>query len=268
MGYYLLIILTLVASPALAQGPCGGFFSSHYVAQPNPFPVHVYAGGDIEPVANGGTSSGSGGGDFLGGMNDGKAFLIVAVVAVAALPLLLYGFDAEAGEDLMHCWAAPTQQFQAYGGGLSWGGQAVGYLGGRGAFSMGILGVELSGESSPFAYYDVGGALQLRAPPRQHVELALSFGARQVADRLSRTTWLEVALPHRYLPFRTDAFHPGIGLELRPAVLFGTNLLDARLDASLVVPFGPWMTAALGFRAYSYAATIRLGAQLGFNLNL
>lgn len=269
MGRSLLITLMLLASPALAGGPCGGYLTSHWMPQPEPYPVAVHVAVDgPHPSGTGEVISGGGeSGDSFGGLNDGKVLLIMAVVAIAALPLVLYGFDSEAGGDLMHCWGTPSEQFNLYGGGL-WGGQGVGYLGARGAFTFGVLGLEVSGESSPFAYYDVGGALQLRAPPRQHVELGLSFGVRQVADRLYQRAWLEVALPHRYLPFRTDAFNPGVGLEVRPAILFGENALDARLDASLVVPFGPWLTTTLGFRVYSFASTFRTGLQLGFNLSV
>lgn len=265
MKHLLAAVLLMLSAPAVASGPCGGYFTSAWTPQPN-VPVGVV----IQPPVSGGGGDGGGavhGGDF-GGMSDAKALLIVAVVAVAALPLFLYALDENAAEDVLHCWGVPTETFNLYGGAVGGGGLTAGFMGVRGAIGFGLLGMEASVETSPRSFHDIAGALALRAPPRQHVELSLAVGVRQLADRFAERTWFELALPHRYLPFRIDAYRPGVSFEFRPALLWATNALDVRVDASVVVPFSRWATAAFGLRVYSFGPSVRGGPVLGLNLNL
>ncbi len=264
--------VALAACPALAQGqsggpgPCGGFFTRNWVGQP-------FGGGDIVinpgdvPVSEAHEASGVAG----LAVSDEKALLVLVVFAVAALPVFVYALDREAGPDLMQCWSSPSERFNFYGGGV--GGEG-GYLGVQGTAAFGFIGVDLSAENGLSGYRDLRGTLAIRAPPRQHVDLGIAFGVHEVVAYepalagYSAHDYFEIAVPHRYLPFRTDAYNPGLGLELRPAVLISRGAFDVRLDASLVVPFGPWASLLVGGRIYSLESELRTGFTVGFDFSL
>ncbi len=275
------LVVALATTSAFANdyyggpGPCGGWFTRYWVPQPaiDFGPTYVeptYEGGE-PPVHSsssaGSDSGGSGGGDI----SDARVLLILAVVAVAALPVLVYAVDAPASPDVMQCWAEPVEHFSFYGGGLTGGIDSTGYFGARTGVSMAFIGIEASGETSGFRgwnYYDVAGAVSLRIPPKQHLDIALSIGGRQLVAESGVGSWLEVALPHRYLPFRRDAMNPGLALDIRPALLFSSRGLDARLEAALAIPFGPWADLELGGRVFSFQTGVRFGGLLGFSLHL
>lgn len=276
------LVVALATTSAFANdyyggpGPCGGWFTRYWVPQPA---IDVGIGPTyVEPPSEGGSvhssssAGGNAGGSSSGGdIGDARILLVLAVVAVAALPVLVYAVDAPATSDVMQCWAEPVEHFSFYGGGLAGGIDSTGYFGARTGVSMAFLGIEASGETSGFRgwnYYDAAGAVALRLPPKQHLDIALSIGGRQIVSQSGTGSWLEVALPHRYLPFRRDAMNPGPALEVRPALLFASGAIDARLDAALAVPFGPWADVELGGRVFSFRRGIRFGGLFGFSLHL
>ena len=274
------LVVALATTSAFADdyyggpGPCGGWFTRYWVPQPaiDIGPTYIgapYEPGPVHPSSSpGGDPGGSGSGSDI---SDARLLLVFAVIAVAALPVFVYAVDAPATRDVMQCWAQPVEHFSFYGGGLAGGIDSTGYFGARTGVSMAFLGIEAFGETSGFrgwSYYDVGGALSLRLPPKQHLDIALSIGGRQLVTQSASGSWLEVALPHRYLPFRRDAMNPGLGLELRPALLLSSRGLDARLDASLAIPFGPWADVEVGGRVYSFYSGVRFGGLFGLSLHL
>lgn len=270
--------LLLVGGSAFAYGPygpgpgpCGGYITSHWVVQPSFGGEVVIGGPDSAPVntPNEGHGASSPGGNWGGGGGgSGKEFLILAVVAVAALPVVVYAFDAPATQDIGQCWMMPREQFNFYGGSVGSDAGAVGFFGFRGGFSAAVFGLSVAAEGNGFGYRDLSAALALRAYPKQHIDIALSFGVRQVLDGVAGRNWVELALPHRYQPFRQDAMNPGLGIEVRPALLIGSQVFDARIDAGLVIPFGPWASLDLGGRVYSFESSIRFGAQAGLQFSL
>lgn len=268
--------LLLVGGSAFAYGPygpgpgpCGGYITSHWVVQP-PIGGEVIILPDSTSVNTpneGGHGASPGGSGWGNGGGSGKELLIMAVIAAAALPVVVYAFDLPAGQDVMQCWNMPREQLQLYGGSIGTDAGSMGYLGLRGGLTASFFGVSFAAEGG-FGFRDLSAALALRIVPRQHIDIALSFGVRQVVDGPLGRSWMEVALPHRYLPFRQDAMSPGLGIEVRPALLFDSQVVDARLDAGLVIPFGPWASLELGGRVYSFESTVRLGAQGGLSFSL
>lgn len=271
--------VALACSGALAQprgnGPCGGYMTRYWVPQPV-YIDGIYVGpiggsfgtGDGGGGGTHGASGGPGGGyDGLGGGGDGKALLILAVVAVAALPVVLYAVDQDASGDLVQCWAMPTEQFQFQGGAVSGPGYVTGFGGFRFGFGASFFGLEATAEGGPL-HRDLAASFAIRAVPKQHVDLALALGGRQVLDSYGARSWFEVALPHRYSPFRADAYNPGVALELRPAIQFGSGAIDARIDGAVVIPFGPWAQLSLGARVFSMQSQLRTGGLLAFQINL
>jgi hypothetical protein len=270
--------LLLASSPAFAYGPyggtgpCGGFVTRHWVGQPS-IPTQVVIVPDLPVVGGGGGGAAVHGASPVGSAPDvgsmkAEALLIAAVVAAAALPAVVYALDAPATHDIEHCWAMPTERFQFYGGALGVNAGSTGYFGMRGGISAAFFAVDGSAEGSGYGYRDLAAALALRAVPRQHIDVALAFGVRQVFDGFALRNWFEVALPHRYLPFREDAANPGLGIDVRPAFLFGGDAFDVRLDASLVIPFGPWAALELGGRAYTFDSQVRTGGLVGLHFSL
>jgi hypothetical protein len=275
------LVVALATSSAFANdywggpGPCGGWFTRNWVQQPtidaDPtyFIPSVDGGGGSHSASS---SGGSGGGGDVGDIGDGRVLLVLAVVALAVLPVLVYVVDAPATPDVMQCWAVPTEHFSFYGGALGGGTLSTGYFGARTELSIAFLGINAAGETRGFggdSYYDVYGAVSLRIPPKQHLDIELSIGGRQIVDRTGVGSWLEVSLPHRYLVFRQDAMNPGVSLAIRPALLFSFGHgIDARIEAALEFPFGPWADVELGGRIYSFQSDIRFGGMFGLSFHL
>src|SRR5207302_3362380 len=120
----------------------------------------------------------------LGGGGDGKACLVIAVVVIAALPIIVYAVDDDADPDTLARYQRLEPRFELYSGATStsdphlWAPLA----GGRASLGSGALGLDASLESTldPRYYGAADVHLLLRPPPKQHIEGALALGARRV----------------------------------------------------------------------------------------
>lgn len=241
--------------------PCGGYFSRWAVAQPPPVAISGDFGGPVSAPSHGAVPIGSPGPSAPREvLRDPAALLVAAVVVAAALPLVVYSLDAEATYDVFHCWGAPTARFGFFGGTASTAGE--GMFATRVDATMGYFGFEAGIERGSWQHSDVDAQLQLRVHPRQHVELAFAVGVRELSTHAGLARYLELSLPHRYYPFRRDAWDAGVSLHVRPTFAFSGDRYDVRLDGTLEVPIGQFVSLQLGARVYSMFGGVR-GAALG-----
>jgi len=188
-------------------------------------------------------------------------------VAAAALPLVVYAVDEPARPDVMQCWEPPEERL-AFHGGVASGAVLTSFFSAGGLLHWGALGLDAGLEGSSGGMGNVHGALLLRIPPRQHLEMSLGFGGRRLVDPRGAQSWFEVSLPQRYTPFRWSALEPGVSFDLRPAVLLARGAVDVRLDAAVVFPLGPWASLDLGARAFTFQGAIQGAAVAGVQLSL
>jgi len=198
----------------------------------------------------------------------GELGLLVAVVAVALLPVIIYAVDSDAPPEVKDRWATFNAEVRLLGGG-AWTPDQVtspGYLapslGARGALGWKAIGADASFRTLPGAGFQWDAHLLVRVPPKAHVQGALALGYRGVDFHGTRVGGFEVALPHEYVFWRNGPLQR-FGLELRPALLVGPPSVDLRLDAALVIPiYGP-VTARAGGNVYSFGHAVRWGFEAG-----
>ncbi|MEW5742485.1 MAG: hypothetical protein AB1938_26440 [Myxococcota bacterium] len=196
------------------------------------------------------------------GKVDGKAALIVAVVALIALPVVVYFFDSDAEPLVEQRFRCPTFSFEGYGGvnvvpGLN---TTASFFSGRVTSAVGHFGGDFQFDISPVMGGYAAHAL-FRITPKQHVEGAVALGYKSMFLNGDFRDGFEVGLPHRYVFWRSglNAF----GLELRPMVLFGWRGVDAALEATVVVPIWELFNARVGGRVASFGEQIVWTAQAG-----
>ncbi|MDF1564004.1 MAG: hypothetical protein P1V51_13225 [Deltaproteobacteria bacterium] len=189
-----------------------------------------------------------------GGSGGGEAALLVAVIAVAAAPIVIYAVDGPPTPEAKEAWRAPGASLRLHS--LYTGGSDV-TLGLTTTSTLGPVGLEANAERAvPGRFYTLSGALLLRPPPKMHIEAAFALGLRRTASELETRTGLELAVPYRvlFVPRRNR----GHALYLRPAVFFGEEGIDARLDLGLDLAVGP-LEAQLGMRAFSFDESVEVG---------
>jgi hypothetical protein len=197
-----------------------------------------------------------------GGGVDGKVALALAVVALIALPVVVYAFDRDADPLVVQRFHCPTFALEGFGGANFAPGLDVGaaFFSGRFTAAVGHLGGDLQFDISPV----LGGwsthAL-IRITPKQHVEGAVALGYKEMALARDVRDGFEVGLPHRYVFWR-DGLN-SFGLELRPMLLFGRRGVDAALEATVVVPVWELFNARVGGRVASFGEQVVWSAQAG-----
>lgn len=212
----------------------------------------VHGATAASPSTSGGTSSGSGSG---GGGMDGKAVLIVAAIALVALPIVVYAFDRDADPVVVQRFHCPSFSFEGYGGAVFVPGQqtTAPLFSGRFTASYAYFGTDFQFDLTSAAGGFAAHAL-LRILPKQHVEGALALGYRTMFLDGGYRDGFELGLPHRYVFYRSgmNAF----GLELRPMFLFGPSGVDAAIEATLVAPLFELLNARFGGRVFSYGSQL------------
>lgn len=214
------------------------------------------AASSADAPLSGAGSLGSGGGELL---------LFAAIGAAVVLPVVVYIIDGEADGPTLRRYRCFSFSVQGIGGAVSTPSRPNVFtpvVGGKLTMGAGLFGLDTSMETTvdgaSFGAWDVH--LQLRVPPKQHIDGALAVGFRRVVFGGAEHNGVEVALPHRYILTR-GAGSSILGLELMPAVLVGPRGVDGRLEAAFVVPIGP-MALKLGGRVFSFDRHVRGGGVL------
>lgn len=227
-----------------------------------------HAAAPVPPAPTGNTSTpgSSSGGGGLGNLGDGKALLIIAVVLVAALPIVLYVFDDDAPavvEQRFHC---PTFSFDAVGGADLRAAGAFGAGSGRFTFGYSYFGADVQLDLSAGSVTAWASHLMLRLGPKKHLAPNLAFGFRSMTmDGVTRSG-LEVGVPHRYVFFREGVRE--VSLELRPTLMFGLGAVDVGLEAGVIVPLVEPIHLRVGGRVQSFGEEVFGGVNAGLNFTL
>lgn len=221
--------------------------------------------------SSGGGSSGGSGLSGGSGAGAGYAILALAVVALVALPIIVYAVDSEADPLTMERFYCPEFNFTANGGvqvptgpgsivglGVAKIRADIGYLGG-----MAELGIMPSGNSVGATF---SAHLLVRPPPKAHLEGALALGGRRAIGPGGALDGLEVALPHMYV-FNRDGYKK-MGLELMPRVFFNRSGIDVGADLSFVAPLADVLQVRVGIGAFSHAKQVQLTASAGLVAHL
>ena len=238
------------------------------VPHPGPPPVGVF----VEVPISGNTGGWRPGGVPLatGGSSDDKVWLVVAVLAVAALPIVLYSLDDAPPPLVLERFTCPTLSFDYFGGvetsHTELGDQTQAINVGRLGFSYQNFAADFqfdgsSGSVSGFATHFV-----LRASPKKHVEGGLALGWHRSIFRDQRQEGLELGLPHRYSFWREGL--RSFGLELRPMLLFAGSGIEPSLEGAFLIPLFDVLHLRAGGRVFTFNGSVFWGLQAGLNLTL
>ncbi|PZR14379.1 MAG: hypothetical protein DI536_09965 [Archangium gephyra] len=239
--------------------PSGGYYSVNPRITSSPLSsFHGAAPVTSTPATNGnsGSSGGSGGGGDIG-----KAVLILAVVAVAVLPIIVYAADSDAPavvEQRFHC---PTFGIDLMGGGdfnaIGAGGSGMG----RFNFGWSYFGTDVQYEIASNSTRTFAGHVMVRFGPKNHIEPALAAGYRNMMVGGEMVHGIEVGVPHRYVFWREQL--RSFGLELRPTILFGLGSLEGGLEGALFYSIAEPFQVRLGGRFHSFKDTFVGGVNAG-----
>ena len=227
-------------------------------------PVGVY--GEVPIPLGDGTAHSA---PELSGLKDEKAWLVVAVVAAMALPVVIYALDRPALRVVLQRFRCPSMAFDLQGGAdngqAALGRGASGFASARLTLGAEHVGADLQYDAAPGAVSAFATHLLLRATPRDHVEGAIAIGYRRavLGDRLQGG--LEVGLPHRYALWR-DGLQT-VALEVRPLLLVGTRV-EPSLEAAFLLPLADVLQARASGRVYTFAGDLRWGLSLGLSFTL
>ncbi|MBX5481902.1 MAG: hypothetical protein IRZ16_08710 [Myxococcaceae bacterium] len=222
-------------------------------------------------TVSGSTTAGSSADAPLSGTSSGggsaEGILMMAVIAAAALPVVVYAVDSDAEDFQVQRYHCPSFDVHATAGAMSLPSDPrymTGMAGARATFAMNWYGVDLGYETSFIqgAWGALDAHFLLRPPPKKHIDGAFAVGLRRVVFGGAENDGIELALPHRYM-----LGHYGdrsFAIEVDPGVLFGIRGIDYRLDAGLSFPAGV-MNLRFGMRVVSFDTHLRAGAYAGFN---
>ncbi|MBK7863193.1 MAG: hypothetical protein IPJ65_32200 [Archangiaceae bacterium] len=214
--------------------------------------------------------TGGGSGGSLGGGGRPEILLVLAVVALAIAPIIVYAVDSDADPLTTERFYCPEFSFGASGGvQVSTGAGAqpfglgvaklraeVGYVGGMA--ELGLAGLPGAGLTGSFSAHFL-----LRAKPKKHIEGALALGGRRAIGPGGTLDGVEVALPHTYV-FDRDGYRK-LGLELMPRFFWNRSGLDVGADLNLVIPVADVLQVRVGGAVFTHAQQIQLGATAGVN---
>ncbi|MFZ5439807.1 MAG: hypothetical protein ACOZQL_07345 [Myxococcota bacterium] len=225
---------------------------------------NFHAAQPVDAPRSGGTSSSGGGSSSSGGgISDGKALLVLAVVAVAVLPIVVYAVDDDAPavvENRFHC---PTFGFDAVGGFES----SVAGVGGTGAgrltFGYSYFGSDFQFDLSSRGLTSWAGHLLVRIGPKAHIEPNLAFGVRSLAFQGQTRAGFEVGVPHRYVFWRSGL--RSFALELRPTFMFAfdASSFDVGLEAAFIIPLVEPLHLRVGGRFHTFGESVIGGLNAG-----
>jgi hypothetical protein len=219
--------------------------------------------------------SGSGSGEsapsvpISSGSGNEKAWLVAAVLAAMAAPVVLYAVDKPAPRLVLQRFACPTFTLDLLGGAdngpAALGTGSFGFVSTRFGFGVGHVAADFQYDGAPRAISAFATHFLVRATPRDHVEGGLAIGYRRsvLGDRIE--SGLEIGLPHRYTLWR-DGLRT-LGLELRPMLLVGTSI-EPSLEAAFLFPLAPVLHLRAGGRVYTFDGNLLWGLSAGLGLTL
>jgi hypothetical protein len=224
----------------------------------------------VVPIGGGGSSGGSSGSGISlpSGGSDDKAWLIIAVVAAAVLPVAVYAIDSPAPRIVLQRFACPTFSLDVLGGadsGAALNDQAQGFVSTRFGFGVGHVAGDFQYDAAPSAVSAFSTHLLVRPTPKAHIEGGLAIGYRRSVFRNFVQDGLEVGLPHRYAFWR-DGLRT-FGLELRPMLMIGSSV-EPSLEAALLVPLASVLQLRAGGRVYTFQGNLLWGFSGGLSLTL
>jgi hypothetical protein len=225
--------------------------------------------GEVAIPVSGGSSGGTPSVSVPSGSSDEKAWLVAAVLAAMALPVVLYAVDSPAPRLVLQRFHCPTFTLDLLGGAdngrSTLGNGAFGFVSTRFSFGVGHIATDFQYDGAPRAVSAFSTHLLIRATPREHVEGGLAIGYRRsvLGDRIQ--DGLEIGLPHRYALWR-DGLRT-FALELRPLLLLGSSV-EPSLEAAFLFPLAQVLHARVGGRVYTFEGNLLWGLLAGLNLTL
>jgi hypothetical protein len=205
----------------------------------------------------------------LSGSKDEKAWLVVAVVAAMALPVVVYLVDEPAPRLVLQRFRCPTFSLDVFGGAdngdQALGNRSRGFISTRFSFGVGHFGSDVQYDQAPDSVSAFSAHVLIRPTPRAHIEGGLAIGYRRsvLGDRVDEG--LEIGIPHRYALWR-DGLRT-FGLELRPLLLVGRRL-EPSLEAAFLVPLADVLHLRAGGRVYTFQGDLLWGLSAGLSLTL
>jgi hypothetical protein len=187
------------------------------------------------PVPTPPPSSNSSNSSSSGGLSDAKAFLVLAVVAIAVAPVIVYAIDDDAGPLVQQRFQCPSFSIEAFGAGQTssaWRDQLLPSFSLRTLFGIGHFGADYFFEISPGGINTHAAHLSLRFTPKEHIEASVSVGFRMNSANGQIRDGVEFGVPHEYFFWRDGL--TSLGVELRPTLLVGARGVDAALETYLV----------------------------------
>jgi hypothetical protein len=243
MGYY----DACFGVPRIAPGPGFGIYGE----------IPIYGGG---PISSPGPSL-----PVPSASGDDKAWLILAVLAAAALPVVVYAIDSPPSRIVMQRFRCPTFSLDLIGGGVNGPAGGSGFLTTRIGFGVEHVAADLEFEQATSAVNGFATHLLLRPTPRAHIEGGLAIGYRRNALGGSVQDGLEIGLPHRYVLWREEL--SSVALEVRPMLMIGSHV-EPSLEGALLFPLAQVLQLRLGGRVYTFNGNLLTGLSLGFSLVL
>jgi hypothetical protein len=245
MGYY----ESCFGVPRVGQGPFG------------------ISGEVIVPI--GGGSSGAPPVSVSPRSGDNKAWLIAAVVAAMALPVVVYAVDRPAPRLVLQRFACPTFTLDFLGGVEKGRGElgdgSYGFVSTRFGFGVGHVAADFQYDGAPRSVSAFSTHLLIRPTPKDHVEGGLAIGYRRSVLGDVVEDGFEFGLPHRYALWR-DGLRT-FALELRPLLLLGSRL-EPSLEAAFLIPLAQVLQLRVGGRVYTFQGDLLWNLSTGLSLTL
>jgi hypothetical protein len=237
---------------------------------PRPGTGRFGIGGEVIVPLSGSSSGGGPPGISLpSGSGDDRAALLVAVLAVAALPVVLYTVDNPAPRLVLQRFECPTFSLDLMGGAeasRSAANGGSGFVSTRFSFGIGHVATDFQFDGASNSGVSAFAAHMLfRVTPHEHVDGGLAIGYRRsvLDDRIQ--DGLEIGLPHRYALWRDGL--KTFALELRPMLLLGSSV-EPSLEAAFLIPVAQIFHLRLGGRVYTFQGDLMWGLAGGINLTL
>ena len=223
----------------------------------------------VVPIGGGRSSDGPSPVPISSGSSDEKAWLVAAVLAAMALPVVVYAVDKPAPRIVLQRFHCPTFTLDVLGGAdngaSALGTGTFGFVSTRFGFGIGHVATDFQYDGAPRAVSAFSTHLIIRATPRDHVEGGLAIGYRRsvLGDRIQ--DGFEFGLPHRYALWR-DGLRT-VALEVRPLLLVGSTI-EPTLEAAFLFPLAQVLHLRVGGRVYTFQGDLLWGFGAGLGLTL
>lgn len=223
----------------------------------------------VVPIGGGRSGDGPSPVPVSSGSSDEKAWLVAAVLAAMALPVVVYAVDKPAPRIVLQRFHCPTFTLDVLGGAdngsSALGTGTFGFVSTRFGFGIGHVATDFQYDGAPRAVSAFSTHLIIRATPRDHVEGGLAIGYRRsvLGDRVQ--DGFEFGLPHRYALWR-DGLRT-VALEVRPLLLVGSTI-EPTLEAAFLFPLAQVLHLRVGGRVYTFQGDLLWGLGAGLGLTL